>query len=60
MTTNERILHYKIQFQTRMNEFTELTNYNVNLSKSNNSGRPLNKFSILRNHILNQGDNQDD
>lgn len=57
--TDERILHYKIQFQTRMNEFTELTNYNVNL-KSNNSGRPLNKFSILRNHILNQGDNQDD
>lgn len=53
--TDERILNYKIQFQTKMNELTELMNNSDNLPKSNNSGRPLNKFSILRNHIISQG-----
>lgn len=53
-STNERILQYKIRFQEKMNEFTNVMNSsNNNQLKSDNNTRPSNKFSILRNHIIN-------
>lgn len=54
-STDERILQYKIRFQEKMNEFTEvMNNSNDNQLKIDSNTHQPNKFSILRNHILNQ------
>lgn len=54
-STDERILQYKIRFQEKMNEFTEVMNNSDNnqLKSDSNIRQSSNKFSILRDYILN-------